>query len=232
MRTAPSMISVVIPAYNAERYLAQALESVVRQTHTEIEIVVVDDGSTDRSADVARSYPDSRVRVVEQPNGGPAAARNHGVRLARGELLAFLDADDLWEPRKLELQLEALQAHPAPAMAFGDLIQVRGPADPWAPELAPCGDAMRAPSIGTLLIRVPDFRRVGFFETRWRVGEFIDWYARARHLGLEEILVPQVVLKRRLHDDNLGVRERAARQEYARVIAFTMARRRLPAAPR
>ena len=232
MCTPAAVISVVIPVYNAERYLAQALESVARQTHAALEILVIDDGSTDRSGEVARSYPDSRVRVVWQPNGGPAAARNHGVRLARGGLLAFLDADDLWEPRKLELQLEALRALPVPAMAFGELVQVRNSGDPQGQELALCGDAMRAPSVGTLLIRASDFRRVGFFDTRWQVGEFIDWYARARDLGLEEVLVPQVILKRRLHDDNLGVRERAARQEYARVIASTVARRRFPAPSR
>ncbi|HXJ83219.1 MAG TPA: monofunctional biosynthetic peptidoglycan transglycosylase [Candidatus Methylomirabilis sp.] len=226
MRTSSAVISVVIPVYNAERYLAQALESVTRQTCSAREILVIDDGSTDGSGEVARRYPNSGIRVVWQPNGGPAAARNHGVRLVGGEFLAFLDADDLWEPRKLELQLEALRAHPAPAMVFGELIQVRNGCDPQRQDLVPCGDAMGAPSVGTLLIRTQDFHRVGFFDTRWRVGEFIDWYARARDLGLEEILVPQVVLKRRLHDDNLGVRERAARQEYARVIASAVARRR------
>ncbi len=226
----PAMISVVIPVYNAESYLAQALESVARQTCTTIEILVIDDGSTDRSEEVAQGYPDSRIRVVRQPNGGPAAARNHGVRLARGDFLAFLDADDLWEPLKLEVQLEALRARPDAAMAFGELIQVRDAVDPRTGELTPCGDAMRAHSVGTLLIGAADFHRVGYFDTRWRVGEFVDWYARARDLGLQEVMVPRVLLKRRLHADNLGVRERAARQEYARVIASAVVRRRHPAA--
>jgi glycosyltransferase involved in cell wall biosynthesis len=230
--SAPPLISVVIPAYNAERYVLQAIDSVVRQSHAAFEILVIDDGSTDRSGEVARSYPDSRVRVVRQPNAGPAAARNHGVQLARGELLAFLDADDLWEPRKLELQWEALRAAPIPAMAFGDLVEVRGPVDRLGTEFLACRDVIRAPSVGTLLVRSSDFRRVGLFDTRWQVGEFIDWYARARDLGLEEVLVPEVLLKRRLHDDNLGVRERTARQEYARVIASAVARRRWPAASR
>jgi glycosyltransferase involved in cell wall biosynthesis len=230
--SAPPLVSVVIPVYNAERYVIQAIDSVVRQSHAALEVLVIDDASTDRSGEVARRYPDSRVRVVRQPNAGPAAARNHGVGLARGELLAFLDADDLWEPRKLELQWEALRALPGPAMVFGSLIEVRDSVDRPGATLVPCGDAMQAPSVGTLLLRASDFRRVGFFDTRWQVGEFIDWYARARDLGLEEVLVPQVLLKRRLHDDNLGVRKRAARQEYARVIASAVARRRSPATSR
>src|SRR5262249_5208266 len=106
------------------------------------------------------------------------------------------------------------------------------PGDPRGPELAQCGDAMRAPSAGTLLIRVADFHQVGFFDPRWQVGEFIDWYARARDLGLEEVMVPEVVLKRRLPDDKLGVRGRAGRKEYARVIASAVARRRLAAPSR
>jgi glycosyltransferase involved in cell wall biosynthesis len=202
----PAVISVVIPVYNAEAYLAQALESAARQTYPRIEVLVIDDGSTDRSAEVARGHPDSRIRVARQPNEGPAAARNHGVRLARGDFLAFLDADDVWDPVKLELQLEALRVHPDAAMAFGDLVPVHDAVDPHTGDLIPCGDAMHAPSVGTLLIRAADFHRVGCFDPRWRVGEFIDWYARARDLGLEEVVLPRVLLQRRLHEDNLGVR--------------------------
>jgi glycosyltransferase involved in cell wall biosynthesis len=97
-------VSVVIPAYNAEAYLREALDSVFAQTRPPDEVVVVDDGSTDRTSEVAASYGD-RVRLLRQPNRGEAAARNAGVLAARGALIAFLDADDTWLPRYLESQL-------------------------------------------------------------------------------------------------------------------------------
>jgi glycosyltransferase involved in cell wall biosynthesis len=226
------LVSVVIPVFNAEPHLTQALDSVATQTHRSIEVLVVDDGSTDGSAEIARRYPDSRVRLVSQPQGGPAAARNHGVVIARGGFLAFLDADDLWEPFKLEVQLDVLRVHPAVAMVFGDAIHVRAAPDARVGELVRCGDPMRGHSVGTLLVRAADFHRVGLFDTQWRVGEFVDWYARAMDLGLVEMTLPQVVLKRRLHGDNLGTRDRAARQDYARIIASAVARRRHTATPR
>jgi len=97
-------VSVVIPAYNAERYIGETLESVLAQTYRDFEIVVVDDGSTDGTREIVRNYGEP-VRLVEQPNSGPAAARNRGIREARGELIAFIDADDLWLPEKLALQM-------------------------------------------------------------------------------------------------------------------------------
>jgi len=97
-------VSVVIPAYNAERYIGETLESVLAQTYRDFEVVVVDDGSTDGTREIVRGYGEP-VRLVEQPNSGPAAARNRGVREARGEFIAFIDADDLWLPEKLALQV-------------------------------------------------------------------------------------------------------------------------------
>jgi hypothetical protein len=111
-------------------------------------------------------------------------------------------------------------------MVFGDMIHVRTAPDSPASSLVRCGEPMRGHSVGALLIRTKDFHRVGLFDTQWRVGEFIDWYSRAMDLGLRAITVPHIVLKRRLHGDNLGVRERAARRDYARVIASAVARRR------
>ena len=111
------MVTVVIPCFNAQAFLPRTLESVLVQTHTNLEIVVVDDASSDRSAEIVRSFAarDSRVRLlVRSTNAGtPGAPRNDGVASARGEWIAFLDADDLWHPMKLELQLRALREHGA-----------------------------------------------------------------------------------------------------------------------
>jgi len=106
------LISVIIPVYNGERYLAEAIESALAQTWEPVEIIIVDDGSTDGSADVASRFASS-VKYDLQPHAGPGAARNRGARLARGDYLAFLDADDLWLKEKLKLQMAAMQGSAA-----------------------------------------------------------------------------------------------------------------------
>lgn len=114
------LVSVVIPAFNAERWIDETLTSVRGQSHGALEIIVVDDGSTDGTAAVAGRHAavDPRVRVVEQANAGVAAARNHGTRIATSDLLAFVDADDLWAPDKIARQLRSLEAAPDAALSY------------------------------------------------------------------------------------------------------------------
>lgn len=110
--SARPLVSVVIPAYNAERTIAQTLESALAQAVSQIEVIVVDDGSTDDTAAVVGGNPDPRVRLVQRANGGVASARNAGIELAQGEWVAFLDADDIWLAHKLERQLQLMSALP------------------------------------------------------------------------------------------------------------------------
>src|SRR5512143_3730544 len=105
------LVSVVMPVYNGARYLRQALESALAQTYRPLEIVVVDDGSTDETPAILAEFG-TRIRALRQPNSGSAAARNAALDAARGELIAFLDADDLWLPQKLAVQVEYLREHP------------------------------------------------------------------------------------------------------------------------
>src|SRR3989441_12309052 len=107
----PPYVSVVIPVYNGERYLADAIQSVRDQTYQNFEVIVVDDGSTDGSAEVAQSFGEA-IRYVHQANGGVCKARNTGMAVARGGYLAFLDQDDLWLPDKLATQVAYLDSHP------------------------------------------------------------------------------------------------------------------------
>jgi glycosyltransferase involved in cell wall biosynthesis len=127
------LITVVIPAYNAQLTIGSTLESVLRQTHRAMEVIVVDDGSTDRTREIVASYcrSDSRLRVLEQANAGVAAARNTGIAAAASDLIAPIDADDLWLPTKLEAQFARLQASDARCglvyawhMAIDDLGQI------------------------------------------------------------------------------------------------------------
>jgi glycosyltransferase involved in cell wall biosynthesis len=102
-----ALVSVIVPAFNAEAFIVAALESVARQTYPRLEIIVVDDGSTDRTADLVRAFArrDPRVRLIQQPNAGVAAARNAAISASRGDFIAPIDADDLWKPQKIERQM-------------------------------------------------------------------------------------------------------------------------------
>ena len=117
-----ALVSVIMPAYNALPYIGQAIQSVLDQDYDALELIVVDDGSSDGTPDEARRFGE-RVRVIEQKNGGPAAARNCGARAARGELLAFLDADDVWLPGKVRAQVDYLTHHADAGVVFGHWIR-------------------------------------------------------------------------------------------------------------
>jgi glycosyltransferase involved in cell wall biosynthesis len=217
------MVSVVIPVYNAARFLADAIRSVQAQHHPQIEIVVVDDGSTDGSGEVARSF--AGVRCLPQANLGIAAARNAGVREARGTLLAFLDADDLWTPDKLPRQIEVLHEIPEASFVSGLVEQFFDPA--YAP---PPGSQVPATSTGcvagSILIRTRDFLRVGPFNPALRLGEFMDWHSRATDLGLREHRLEQVVLRRRIHGANTVLRCRNSAGDYLAAMKAHLDRKR------
>lgn len=117
-----SVVSVIIPVYNGEKYLTEALESVLAQTYTNYEIIAVDDGSTDGSSTILAGYAD-RIKVIRQENRDVCAARNTGVRAAQGDYIAFLDQDDLWLPQKLAQQLRVFSAHPDADVVFTNLIK-------------------------------------------------------------------------------------------------------------
>ena len=222
MDEASGGVSVVIPVFNGAPYIAEAIASVQAQTRGAAEIVVVDDGSTDGGGEIAQGLAD--VRVARQSQAGQAAARNHGARLARGEWLAFLDADDLWAPRKLELQLAALARDPELAMVFGHAVQFRDGRAPASEAALP------AHLPGAMLLRRSMFARIGGYRGEWKVGEVVEWYARALDLGLKSVCLPEVVLYRRIHGDNLGVRESGARHHSARALKHVLDRRRAGAA--
>ncbi|MBD1806880.1 glycosyltransferase [Microcoleus sp. FACHB-SPT15] len=112
------IISVVIPVYNGEKTIRETIESVLEQTFQDVEIIVVNDGSQDKTLEIVDSIKDPRIKVFSYPNAGPSPSRNRGISPATGEYIAFLDADDLWKPDKLEAQLKALQANPQAALAY------------------------------------------------------------------------------------------------------------------
>ena len=225
-------MSVIIPVFDGERYLAAAIESALLQTVSPAEVVVIDDGSTDRSAAIAEGFGGT-VRCVRQARAGIGAARNAGLVAARERLVAFLDADDLWEPGKTAGQRAALEADRRLDMVFGLAVQFH------SPELSDEERARtRVPSApapgyvpGGGLFRREAFERAGAFETGWRVGEFVGWYQRAMELGLRSALVPEVVLRRRVHTTNQGIRARDSLIDYARILKASIDRRRAAGKP-
>jgi glycosyltransferase involved in cell wall biosynthesis len=219
------LVSVIIPVYNGERYLAEAVQSVLAQTYAPVEIIVVDDGSTDGTADVAKHF--APVQYVRQANSGVSAARNRGLELARGEFLAFLDADDLWVADKLARQTEAFTTDPQLDMVFGHVRQFYSPElDQRARSKIQCpSEPMRGPSPSSMLIKRVAFFRVGLFETQWRGREWPAWYVRAVDLGLSSLMLPEVVALRRLHASNKGL-EPSANADFVHILKASLDRRR------
>ncbi|MBE0610308.1 MAG: glycosyltransferase family 2 protein [Dehalococcoidia bacterium] len=217
MTPATVRVSVVIPAFNAEPYLAEAIQSVLDQGIPIIEVVVVDDGSTDGTPGIAAAFG-ARVALIRQPNAGIGAARNAGVERSAGNLLAFLDADDVWPAGSLGSRIAVLDADPEADGVFGFVQEFHDGGD----DLPPQSGALA----GTLLIRREKYEVVGRFDENLTVGEFIDWMARAQEAGLRFRSVPDVVLRRRLHATNTGVVRRDARVEYTRVLRAALERRR------
>ncbi len=216
-----SLVSVVIPVFNGERFLAAAIESVLGQTYRPVEVIVVDDGSTDASVAVARAF--EGVRVIEQAHAGPGAARNRGVAAATGELLAFLDADDLMPPDKLALQVGHLRAHPDVGCVLGrqELVIEPGTEKPlWAER----GEA----PLMSMVVPAALFDTVGGFDTAYFHGEDADWLLRARQHATVATL-DSVVLHRRIHRDNLSNDTDALRRGTFRVLRDHMRRRRAQA---
>ena len=219
-------VSVVIPVHNGERYLADAIQSVLDQGHPALELLVVDNGSTDATADVARSFPS--VRYVHLAEKGLCLALNHGIEQCRGAFLGFLDADDLWAPNRLALQLDTLARDPAVEMVFGYVEQFISPEldESVKATLSIRNQHLPGRYRGSMLIRTESLRNVGAFETSLGYGEFLDWYMRAGEQGIREAMLPDVVTLRRIHGANLGYTERHRRIELARVLKRGLDRRR------
>jgi glycosyltransferase involved in cell wall biosynthesis len=204
------LVSVVIPTYNYARYLPEAIDSALAQTFTDREIIVIDDGSTDDTAQVVRRFGD-RVIYEAQVNAGLPAARNRGCALARGEYLAFLDADDVWMPDKLERQLRTLRENPTAVMVCGMMnrIDIDGkPLQGIKPGLWPGETAMEMLERGTALpstwvVRRSCFERTGGFDPNLTAMEDYEFAIRVANDG-RVICLPGIFANYRVHADSFS----------------------------
>jgi glycosyltransferase involved in cell wall biosynthesis len=213
------IVSVVMASYNARRFLPDALASVFAQSYASWEIIVIDDGSTDGTEEIMQAY-EGKVIYLRQPNRGPSAARNRGIEIARGRYLAFLDADDLWTPDKLRLQIDFMERHRDVGLVFADMEEFEGERilcpsllsrSLFAREMVsgqPIPDAERKLFVedyiptSTVLIRKECFLRAGFFDETLQFVEDRDLWLRVA--GLFPIgVVRAIVGRKRVHAANL-----------------------------
>jgi glycosyltransferase involved in cell wall biosynthesis len=223
------MISVVIAVHNGAKFLAPALNSVMRQTCAPGEVIVVDDGSTDASPDIADSFG-SPIRVLRCVHRGSASAFNAGIAEARGDLLAFIDADDLWADEKLAQQSAALVSDLSMEAVFGRVVQFTDLdcriAEPE--EIKQRSKCFVGVSRTSILIRRASFDRVGPFNEAV-VADFPDWYARALCSGIQIEHLESVVAFRRIHRDNTARLQRESiERDYLKIVRARVAKRDTP----
>lgn len=192
------LVSVVMAAYNAAAYIREALDSAFAQDWSPFEVVVVDDGSTDGTAEIARSYAD--VRYLRQSNAGPSAARNAAVAASTGELIANFDSDDLLPPTRLRVQAEFLLAHPELGAVFGRQEWLNAP--DWMARDAVYGDVDGIP-LSSAMFRRHVLDELGGYDTSFTHGEDTDLLIRMRERGIGYHVLPDIVLFRRFHESSL-----------------------------
>jgi glycosyltransferase involved in cell wall biosynthesis len=223
------LVTVVVAVHNGERFLRSALESLYAQDYGPFEVVFVDDGSTDASAAIARSF--RGIRYVHQENQGLAAARNTGLSLAHGDFLAYLDDDDLIPPHKLRRQAEYLVANPDVVCVLGrqEIMLEPGVEPPeWLKRDTIFGDLDGIPFVSAM-IRTELLRQVGGFDETYRFAEDRDLFVRLREHGINIEVIPEVLLFRRMHGQNMNFRLRPAKHPLLRSLKAKLDRDRLRA---
>jgi glycosyltransferase involved in cell wall biosynthesis len=202
----PALLSVIIPTYNSAHYLPAALESVNAQAYRPLEVIIIDDGSTDDTATIVADF----FRHTGLPgcyryqtNQGPGAARNHGLTLASGGWIAFLDADDLWLPDKTSRQMQVFDAYPQAGGVWGHTITFAGDISPSESPASLVAPAQPAMLLQSMLFRRTVIQQVGLFPPELRLGEDMDWLLRALEQSVQIVIHPNLVTYYRRHATNL-----------------------------
>jgi glycosyltransferase involved in cell wall biosynthesis len=224
------LISTIIPVWNGEKYLAEAIESALKQDYLEQEIIVIDDGSTDNTASVAKQFI-NKIQYIYQKNKGLGASRNTGIKAAQGSYIAFLDSDDQWEKNKLSSQMEVMLKTENDPLIFGYVKQF------FCKTLSHeetqhifLNDALLPGYIaGALLLSKDRLQEVGPFIEKNQLGEFIEWYLRVLAKNIPVVMLEKCLLYRRIHQHNMGRRHDIySRTDYLKILKAELNRRRAP----
>ncbi len=224
------LVSVIVPVYNGEKYLREAVESIRRQPHPHVEIIIVDDGSTDGSAALAESLGPP-VRLIRQPHRGLPAAHNRGLAGSSGEFVAFLDCDDLWTEDKLSIQLALLREHHGIDIVLGHTRRM------WVAASGHDGtvtqhvtEPVLALALGAALVRRSVFDTVSTFDETITHSDDWDWFMRARELGVRVVVHPEVTVLYRRHGENMTNQVGESMASFAKMLQKSIARRRIQGA--
>lgn len=196
------MVSVIMATLNAGKYLREALTSVLSQTYQQIEILIIDGGSTDNTKQIADSFPE--VSFIMQQGSGLFDAWNQGIRGSTGEFVAILDSDDIWEPEALASHVEALLNEPTKIGSVGHVqfFLEKTEAPPPEFKLSLLEKSHRAYMPGCFMGRREIFKKIGYYETEWKIASDIIWFGKVKELNDEIYLLDQVVLNKRVHQNN------------------------------
>lgn len=220
------LVSVIVAVKNGAAFLAAALRSIFQQNYSPLDVLVVDGQSTDDTAHIANSF--DKVRYIWQENQGIANARNTGLQAAHGNLIAFLDHDDLWMPDKLSLQVAYLESHPDILYTFTQVQFFLEQGHPLRPGFK--AESFQAGQVGcvtsTLLARRAVFERVGEFNPALAIGGDVDWFARARDADIPMHVLSKVLVLKRIHADNLSANVKTNKIELLKVIRQSVQRKR------
>jgi glycosyltransferase involved in cell wall biosynthesis len=220
------LVSVILPVFNGERYLGEAIESILNQDYRPIEVIVINDGSTDNTDTIARHY-DNDIIYALQKNSGPPAARNKGLRMASGGIIGFLDSDDLWSRNKLSLQLARLADDPSVEIVLG-LTQLM--------KLQTCEedkeifekwhDPYCTFVLGAAVMRKSVFDKIGFFDETLHYDEDTDWFMRIREKGISMTIMQEVTLLYHRHASNMTLDSPARNRYFIEALKKSLDRRR------
>jgi glycosyltransferase involved in cell wall biosynthesis len=218
-------ISVIVPLYNTELYIEEAIVSLINQTVKIDQIIVVDDGSTDGGAEIVKKYP--QIELIQKENEGLKKTLNCGLSYAKGDFIGFLDADDRWKKNKLKVQLDFLENHPEVDIAFVNSERFKMVKTETGKLLEERLDVMNGKTLPTGLYRKQVFEKVGMFSVENQFHNFMEWLDRAQFNKIKMEMISEVLYERRIHDSNMGIVEKESqRDQYLATLKASLDRRR------
>ena len=222
------MISVIMPVYNGAAYIQESIGSIVAQHVTDIalEIIIVDDGSTDATSEIIHTLHNPDIRYIHQQQSGPSKARNTGILQARGDLIAFLDADDYWPLTKLEHQLSFLEENQNVDVVGGLIEYVYMPGSEYRKEQIKIDTPVFNVQLGGLIVRKKVFDTVGYFNEQLHFSEDQDWILRIKESNVPMTILNETVLLYRIHPGNMTLHKTLKDLGVLRALKLSLDRRR------